>query len=238
MKLVVPAVIPTSFHDLEEKLTYFDQIPSRRIQIDIVDGVFAFPPSWPYSAGSDLHERVMQGTLLPRLDRVKYEADLLCKDPERISVDLLNLGVVRLTLHAECTDDISALIARMRHKVGAEANFAAALVSLGLSINMSTDISVLVKHAEEVEYLQLMGIDEPGRQGQPFNPAVIEKVRALRAACPKAYIQVDGGVSLENAKDLVGAGVSRLVVGSAIMNAPNLLATVTAFESLRSPFGV
>lgn len=236
MNLVVPAVIPTSHHDLLEKLTLFDQIPSHRVQVDMVDGMFAFPPSWPYTAGADLHDRASRGELLPRLDRVKYEADLLCRDPEAVAVDLLNLGFQRLTLHAECTADVSGLIARMRHKVGAEANFAAALVSLGLSINIDTDTSVLLDHAGEVEYVQFMGIAEIGKQGQPFDPRVIEKVRTFRKAHPDAYIQVDGGVSNENAKDLVDAGVSRLVMGSAVLHAKDLHGMVSHLEALRSPF--
>jgi ribulose-phosphate 3-epimerase len=236
MNLVVPAVIPTSYHDLLEKLTFFDQIPSHRVQIDMVDGVFAFPPSWPYTAGTDLHDRVATGTLLPRLDRVKYEADLLCKDPESIATDLLNLGIARLTVHAECTDDIVGLIARMRRLVGAEADFVAALVSIGLSINIDTDIAVLVGLAGQVEYVQFMGIDVMGKQGQPFNPKVIEKVKAFHAKCPGMIIQVDGGVSLENAKELVQAGASRLIIGSAILHATNLASTVTALEDLKNPY--
>lgn len=216
-----------------EKLTYFEQIPARRVQIDLVDGEFAAPASWPFNAGSDLHDRVHQGTFLPRLERVKYEADLMCKDPEKIVADLINFGIVRLTIHAECTDDISGLIARLRHKVGGEANFIAALISIGLSINIDTDVDVLLKHADEVEYVQLMGIKDIGQQGQPFDPRVIEKVRTYRRAHPEAYIQVDGGVSLENAKELVDAGVSRVVVGSAILQAADVAAAAASFEALR-----
>jgi ribulose-phosphate 3-epimerase len=220
-----------------DKIAYFDQIPARRVQVDFVDGVFAFPPSWPYNTpGADLHDRVGQGIILPRLERVKYEADLMCKDPEKIATDLINIGFVRLTLHAESTDDISGLIARMRHRVGAEANFIAALVSIGLSINIETDVDVLLKHAEEVEYVQLMGVKEIGKQGQPFDTRVLDKVRAFRRAHPQAYIQVDGGVSLENAHDLVEAGVSRVIAGSAVLHATDLQSTARAFESLRSSF--
>ncbi|MFA7302611.1 MAG: HisA/HisF-related TIM barrel protein [Candidatus Paceibacterota bacterium] len=239
MRLLVPAVIPASYRELMDRLAYFDQIPARRVQVDFVDGVFATPASWPYNTeGSDLRNHIGQGIFLPRLDRVKYEADLLCKDPEKIAPELINFGFVRLTLHAECTDDISGLIARMRHLVGAEANFIAALVSIGLSINIDTPVDVLLKHAEEVEYVQFMGVDTVGRQGEPFNPIVLEKVRAYRRAHPEAYIQVDGGVSLENAKDLVEAGVSRVIVGSAINHAPDLAKTAAAFEALKTPFGV
>ena len=238
MRLVVPAILPTSHKDLLEKLTYFEQIPAGRIQIDVVDGTFAFPPSWPYTAGDELHTRVAQGELLPRLDHVKYEADLMCTDPEAIATDLINYGVQRLTVHAECTKDVGALIASMRRKTGAEANFIEMLVSVGLSIGMETDISVLVEHASEVEYVQFMSIDSIGKQGEAFDPKVIDKIKAFHAACPDVIIQVDGGISLENARELVAAGASRLNIGSALLNAPDLHKTVAALEAIKSPFGI
>jgi ribulose-phosphate 3-epimerase len=237
MKLIMPAVIPASYQNLLEKLAYFDQVRAHRVQIDMVDGVFAEPASWPYTALADLHDRAATGTLLPHVDRVKYEADLLCKDPEAIVTQLVNMGVVRLTLHAECTDNISGLIARIRHLVGAEANFVAALISIGLSINVETDISMLLDHSEEVEYVQFMGITNIGKQGQPFDPRVIEKVRAFRQARPNAYIQVDGGVTFDIAKELVDAGASRLVAGSLFQNATDLPATMARLEALRPTYG-
>lgn len=236
MKLIMPAVIPASYQDLVDKLSRIDQVKPHRVQVDMVDGVFAEPASWPFTAGQDLHDRVATGTLLPHVDRVKYEADLMCKDPEALVTRLVNFGFVRLTLHAECTDNISALIARVRHLVGAEANFVAALISIGLSINVDTDNSVLLEHAEEVEYVQFMGVQSIGKQGQPFDPRVIEKVKAFRAARPDAYIQVDGGVTLDNAKDLVDAGASRLVAGSVLATATDLPATLARLEALRPTY--
>ncbi len=238
MRLVVPAILPTSHRDLLEKLTYFEQIPAGRIQIDIVDGIFVFPPSWPFTEGTDLHDRVERGELLPRLDHVKYEADLMCKDPEAIATDLINYGVQRLTVHAECTDDVGGLLSSMRRKTGAEANFIEMLVSVGLSIDMQTDISVLVEHASQVEYVQFMSIDTIGKQGEPFDPKVIDKIRAFHEQCPEVIIQVDGGISLENARELVEAGASRLNIGSALLTAPDLRKTVAALEAIKTPFGV
>lgn len=237
MKLVMPAVIPTSYQDLLDKLAFFDQVKAHRVQIDMVDGVFASPASWPFTAGQDLHNRAATGTLLPHVDRVKYEADLFCKDPEPIITDLVNMGVVRLTLHAECTDNISALIARVRHLVGAEANFMAALISIGLSINVDTPTAVLLEHSEEVEYVQFMGIKETGKQGQPFDMRVIDKVREFRGARPNAYIQVDGGINFEIAEQLVAVGASRLVVGSLLLTSNDFPATMAKLEALRPVYG-
>lgn len=238
MKFIVPAILPSSYHELEERLTLLDHIPPRRVQIDIVDGTFATPPTWPYLSGTDLHDKVTNGETLPNLDRVEYEADLMCNDPEGIAVDLLNFGVTRLTVHAECAPNIGELIARMRKNYSAEANFALNLMSIGLAINVSTDSAVLEPLLDELEYVQFMGVDRIGRQGEAFNPAVIEKVRAFRRRHPSTIIQVDGGVSLENGKQLIAAGASRLVVGSALMQASDLIGTFKAFEALQNPYGV
>jgi ribulose-phosphate 3-epimerase len=237
MKLIMPAVIPASYQDLLEKLAFFDQVKVHRVQIDMIDGVFAEPASWPFTCGEDLHNHAATGTLLPHVDRVKYEIDLLCKDPEKVVADLVNLGAVRLTLHAESTDNISGLIARVRHLVGAEANFVAALISIGLSINVDTDISILLEHSDEVEYVQFMGVANIGKQGQPFDPRVVDKVRAFRAQRPNAYIQVDGGVNFDIAKELFEAGASRLVVGSALTNSTDMPAELARLEALRPTYG-
>jgi hypothetical protein len=102
MKLIMPAVIPDSYQDLLQKLAFYDQMKVHRVQIDMVDGVFAGSgASWPLNADQDLHNHAATGSLLPHVDRVKYEADLLCKNPEPLVTDLVNLGVVRLTLHAQ-----------------------------------------------------------------------------------------------------------------------------------------
>ncbi|MEK7554105.1 MAG: HisA/HisF-related TIM barrel protein, partial [Patescibacteria group bacterium] len=76
------------------------------------------------------------------------------------------------------------------------------------------------------------------RQGQPFDKRVLEKIKTFRAQHPEVTLQVDGGVSIENAKELLNLGVSNLVVGSAIVRAKNPSAVIAKFESLQTPFGV
>jgi len=83
-----------------------------------------------------------------------------------------------------------------------------------------------------------MGIAKIGRQGQPFDQRVFEKARTFRARHPEVPIQVDGGISLENAKKLVVLGVSHFIIGSAIMRAGDPAAAIAEFEALQSPYGV
>jgi ribulose-phosphate 3-epimerase len=83
-----------------------------------------------------------------------------------------------------------------------------------------------------------MGIAKIGRQGEPLDERIYEKIRVFRSRHPDVPVQVDGGVTLENAKKLLGLGVDSLVVGSAITRAPNPAAAFTAFENLKNSYGV
>src|SRR3989338_4863991 len=110
MSIVVPAVLPSSLKDLQGKIALFATLPIDRIQIDVVDGRFAKPASWPYNAPDEWRKVIAQGSRLPALDRIAYEIDLMCYDAEEVAEAWLALGATRLTLHAECTTDLTRLL--------------------------------------------------------------------------------------------------------------------------------
>lgn len=242
MSLVVPAVLPTSRVDLAEKLELFALLPEvTRVQIDVVDGRFATPASWPYSAKAmqgtpytashELREMVERGEMLPHLDRIAYEIDLMCFDADRAADMWLALGATRLTFHIESAIDFSHFIASVHEQYGS-------FVSFGVALNISTDLNLLKPILTHIEYVQCMGIDTIGRQGQSFNRHTLDKVKRFREWHPEISVQVDGGVSLDTARELVALGVSNLVVGSALLHSSNPAAEMEKFESLRSSFGV
>ncbi len=263
MAFIVPAVLPSSHTDFEEGLALFARIPSvSRVQIDIVDGIFATPASWPYtdSTGSttstsseqasspqesspraapkEFRDMVERGEMLPHLERLAYEIDLMCVDAERMAEAWLALGATRLTFHAESTTDLGRLLASARRRYGAGAGFASDLISFGVALNIASDLALMEPYIGEIEYVQFMGIARIGRQGQPFDRRVFEKVRVFRSRHPEISVQVDGGISLDSAKKLVALGVSNLVVGSALLRARDPAATFAEFEALQSPYGV
>lgn len=238
MGLVVPAVLPSSRKDLEDKLSLFVRIPSvSRVQIDIVDGVFASPASWPYTEPS-IKSDLMLGKMLPHLDRISYEIDLMCIDAEQMTQAWLALGATRFTFHAESATNISRLLSSVRRRYGAGDGFASGLISFGVALNIESDLALIESCVSEVEFVQFMGIARIGRQGQPFDNRVFEKLRIFHERHPKLILQVDGGVSLENARRLLSLGVSSLVIGSALLNAQNPAATFAKFEELQSPYCV
>lgn len=239
MSVVVPAVLPSSREDLRKKLGLLARIPSvRRIQIDVVDGRFAAPASWPYTAPAEFRSMVVRSMLLPYCDRIEYEIDLMCLDAEDVAGKWLSLGATRLTFHAEGTSDLHRFFATLKNRYGTGAGFVPNLMSFGLAINIASDLSLVELCLREIDYVQFMGIARVGRQGQPFDRRVFEKVRVFRNRHSDFPIQVDGGISLENAKKLISLGTNKLVVGSRILKAGDPVATIAAFETLQGSYRV
>ena len=160
----------------------------------------------------------------------------MCLDAERAAGEWLALGATRLTLHAESVADLSPLIASFRRHYGGGADLAlSSLVSFGLALNIASDTAIIEPYLADIEYVQFMGIARIGAQGEAFDRRVLEKIRAFRAQHPAVAVQVDGGVSLQTAKELLPLGVSNLVVGSAILSAADPSGAVAAFETLQNP---
>lgn len=243
MGLVVPAVLPFSHEELDEKLEIFARIPSvSRIQIDVVDGKFATPASWPYSTKAtkngltELEAMARNGEMLPHLDRLEYEVDLMCFDAERDAEAWLALGVSRLVFHAESVTNLLRLItsARKRYGAGGLASF----ISFGFALNIASDLALIEPYLDKIEFVQFMGIARIGRQGQPLDQHIFEKVRLFHTRHPEIPVQIDGGVSFENVKKLVALGVSNLIMGSAITRSNNPAEDIAAIEELQSSYGV
>jgi ribulose-phosphate 3-epimerase len=234
MGIIVPAILPTSRHDLDEKLTQLVGLASE-VQIDIVDGTFAAPASWPYSEG--LAEFAADGTL-PHLDDFHYEVDLMVKDPEQVTGTWIAAGATRILAHLESTSYLPQLITDLKVKYGHEKGFAADFLSLGLAIDVATDASVLAPYVADIDYVQFMGIAAIGKQGQPFAKEVLEKISAFRHRYPGTPVQVDGGVNFETAPLLLSAGVSRLVVGSALWKAPDIHEAYARLQELTETHGL
>ncbi len=232
MSLIVPAILPSSHEDLDEKLALLERIPSvSRIQIDVVDRHFATPVSWPYSSPKEFQTLVEQNYMLPALDRISYEIDLMCLDMEQAASTWLTLGATRLTFHVESAIDLSRLIKTLRGRYG---NF----ISFGCAINIASDLSLLESYLREIQYVQFMGIASIGKQGEVFDSRVLEKIRAFHAHHPEVPMQVDGGVSLQSAKSLLELGVSDLIVGSGILRVSDPSAAFVAFQEIQTPFRV
>jgi ribulose-phosphate 3-epimerase len=237
MGIIVPAIIPASRPDLEDKLARLAGL-CEEVQIDIVDGVYAKPSSWPYLEDPAEPSRMLaDGELLPRAGEFRFEIDLMSGDPESSAGAWIGLGANRLTIHAESTRYLSRFIGNTRSWYGHDKDFPG-LVSLGLAIGAETDIALVEPFLDRIDYVQFMGIRTIGHQGEPFDPGVLPRILAFKNRHPKVEVTVDGGVTRENAAQLLSAGVSRLVVGSAIWKAPDPVAAYRELDALTRIHGI
>lgn len=235
MSAIVPAILPKSRLDLEEKLERLRDIEGvDSVQIDVVDGRYATPATWPYKG----NETVQPGDSIHQSGRAKYEIDLMVSHPEEAVATWVALGASRITLHIESTKYLSKLLDDMCDTFGHDKDFSVGMLSIGIAIGIETDLSVLEPYVSRIDYVQFMGIKTIGRQGEPFDSRVLKKIAAFRKLHPDMEIQVDGGVSRTTAPELLKAGVDRLIVGSALMNAKDLKQEFDAFTELTEEHGI
>lgn len=237
MSFVVPAVLPTSREDLEQKLALLAPTLVDRIQIDVVDGRFAAPASWPYNAAPSSEEADIHGKMLPELHHIEYEIDLMCLDAYQAASFWLARGASRLTFHAESVINLSRLIASAHKNYGC-GPASCGVISIGLALNIESSLSLIEPYLKQIDYVQFMGIARIGRQGQPFDRRVCTAIRNFRLRYPHIPVQVDGGVSRDTVRDLVSLGVSNIVVGSSILRAADPSAAIAELEAFQSPYGV
>lgn len=229
MGLIVPAVLPSSRENFADTISRYERIPSvSRIQIDVVDGRFASPKSWPYTVPHELERMLATGEMLPHLGHIDYEIDLMCLDAEPAAGRWLSLGASRLTFHAESIISLPTFLASVKKRYGD------ASITLGLALQVGTDPVLIESCLGHIDYVQYMGIASIGKQGQRFDRRVLDKVRAFRARYTDMPLQVDGGVSLFVAQELIALGVSDLVVGSALLVASDPAAELEKFQALQA----
>lgn len=232
MGLLVPAILPKTRAELDAKLLHLQGV-TRDVQVDIVDGVFASPPTWPYRADATVSPADPTGPADEPFSEVgsfRYEVDLMVRNPEKSIGSWIEAGASRITVHAESTTRLADVIKEFEITYGHDKGFMPSLLSLGLAISVETDTALIEPFLDSCDYVQFMGIASIGKQGQSFDARVLPKISAFHRAHPDMLIQVDGGVSMETAPQLLEAGASSLVVGSALWNAPDV---ATQFKEMR-----
>jgi ribulose-phosphate 3-epimerase len=236
MSIIVPSILTPFRGDLVEKLKRLDE-RVENVQIDVVDGTYASPATWPYTPPEDDAPELAILDGLFEFGRFRYEVDLMVSNPEEVVGTWIDAGASRVVIHVESTNYLPQLLNDLVRHYGHDKGFAPDLLSLGLSINVGTDSSILEQYLDKIDFVQFMGIDRIGMQGQLFNPKVVEKIQEFKKQHPKVEVQVDGGVSLTTAPALLAAGVDRLVVGSDLWKAGNLDAELKEFDLLISQYG-
>ncbi len=207
--MIVPAMIPKSLEDLKEKLELLSF--AKTIQVDVVDGKFVSSISWPYQPEGNVSEAASL------LSNYEIEVDLMVADPLSAADDWVNIGAKRIVFHIESLQaDELPLILKENNSV-----------EIGLAINNDTPLEKLDSYIDLIDFVQMMGIATIGKQGEPFDERVIDRIATIHSQYPDLAISVDGAVNQSNLPRLKNAGATRFVVGSALLKSTDLEGTYT-----------
>ena len=230
MTEILPAIIPESYEDLKSKMLLVKGIVNL-VQVDICDGRFVPSESWPYVGDEEGHFEKMvneEQEGFPLWEHMDYEADLMIEMTQELAEKWIKAGAKALVLHFESSPDILNIVKEIRKSYG-YASDSLFNVEIGIALNIDTPNEVLNEFLEEntegkrlADFVQFMGIDKIGYQGQEFDEEVINKIKALRKKYPAVTISVDGGVNFDTYKDLVKAGANKLISGSAIYESEDI----------------
>ena len=228
---IIPAVLPQSFKELEERLLPLkDTI--RQAQVDVVDGRYAKGKTWPDKDRAAFDKIVRDEKGLPFWDKIDFQFDLMIQNPHLVLKEYIGAGASQLILHAASAGAEEALQMIVDMRTDEIGNFS---VRAGIAIGPQDQPDVLEPFESQFDFVQVMGIDREGRQGEPFDIKTVYLVERLRSRYPQLPIQVDGGVTKENARELVSAGANRLIVGHLITKADDPVAAYKEFVDIVKP---
>ena len=211
MRNIAPSILSADFGHLERDVRMVNESVAGWIHLDIMDGTFVPNISFglPVSAA------------IAKVAEKPMDAHLMIVHPEKYVERFAALGVQYISVHIETCEDLSATMAQIR-RVGAKA---------GIAINPETDAALLKPYLKEADFILVMSV-HPGFSGQSFIEGSLEKVALVRemiaAAGADCFIEVDGGVGLQNIAALEAAGASVFVAGNAAFKTADPKAAIAA----------
>ena len=231
---VIPAILPKDLDDLRDRMAQVSGL-APMVQIDVCDGKFVSSKSWPYvKGGLEEFERIKaEDEGFPFWDSLDFEIDLMVRHPEEVVDSWVMAGAKRLVIHLESAPNVLKIIEKLRGEYGTAKDEAFGL-EIGVGMDIQTpneDVYEILDMIDEdgdsiIDFVQFMGIDNVGFQGQEFDDRVLEKISDLRNQYPNIQISVDGGVNFDNAADLISAGATRLISGSAVFESGDIAEAV------------
>ena len=215
--VLAPSILAADFKVLGQEMKKTEENGAEYIHFDVMDGMFVPSISFGMPVMASIHDATEQF----------MDAHLMIQEPIRYVEAFQKAGADLLTVHLEACEDVKATLDKI-HEYGMKA---------GISINPETDVKELVPYLEDVELILIMSV-HPGFGGQKFIPETLEKIRAVRNMLNKKNldtdIQVDGGIYVENVREVLDAGANIIVAGSAVFRGDAGENTAKFMEILKS----
>jgi ribulose-phosphate 3-epimerase len=208
--LIAPSILSADFCRLAEEVVAVQEAGADLLHLDIMDGHFVPNITFgPAVVGA-----------IKSVATVPLDVHLMIENPEKFIDDFASVGADILTVHVEACNHLHRIIHKIKD-MGIKA---------AVSLNPSTPVESIQYMADDVDMVLVMSVN-PGFSGQKFIPQALRKIASVRELVgSKKDIQVDGGITRENASRVTGAGANILVAGSSVFSASDYAEAIKALR--------
>ena len=257
---IIPAILPKNYEDLKDKIALVRGVVPI-VQIDICDGIFVKNMTWPFIIppleisrhcalpgvpGGTLADAKFQGATLdmyfqnilneqegmPFWEDIDFELDLMVTDTVENFDVYTKLGPKRIVFHLEAVGDLEIF----KEFLEGLDNYIRDAIQIGVAISVTTSLEKIFPMVPLIDFVQVMGIEKIGYQGEDFTEKSIEYIKILKEKFTDLVVSVDGGINFETAPEVIEAGADRLIIGSAIFNTDDIIDTIENFKNINSVF--
>lgn len=216
MPIIAPSLLAANFLKLEDECKMLNESEADWFHLDVMDGRFV--PNISY--GPMIIEFIRKATTKV------CDVHLMILEPEKFTEAFKNAGADNLSVHIEACPNLHRNIQQIK-ALGMKA---------GVAINPHTPVGDLADILHDIDLVCMMSVN-PGYGGQKFIPYTLEKIKQLRKMIDekglKVQIEIDGGVTIENAPSIIAAGADVLVAGNTVFKAGDPKATIQNLKHLK-----
>ena len=216
MPIIAPSILTADFLHLDDACDMLNRSSADWFHLDVMDGRFV--PN--ISFGMSIIRQIRKATTK------FFDVHLMIVEPEKYVAEFKDCGADSLTVHLEACPHLHRNVQQIK-SLGMNA---------GVAINPHTPVLLLQDIIADLDLVCVMSVN-PGFGAQSFIPHSIQKIKELKALITQtnssAKIEVDGGVSLDNAKSILTAGADVLVTGNAVFGAKDPISTIKQLKALK-----